>query len=150
MNMLDKVKNAGKCPRCGHSMVAGDIDYGWRETPICKNCGYEELSTDYEGRCGNCHEELGGKDKYCRYCGTKRGEGKFEPYKNVSYCIYGPAPKLRFHSCKNCGYEWKTQMMVDDEKYCPKCGEECKITEEPEKIAIPNWIKEMQNKNEKE
>ena len=40
----------------------------------------EEWSTDYSGRCGNCHERLGKNDKYCRYCGTKRGEGKFRPY----------------------------------------------------------------------
>ena len=43
-----------------------------------------EMSTDYEGRCGNCHGFLGEEDKYCRYCGTRRGEGAFEPRKSAS------------------------------------------------------------------
>ena len=35
-----------------------------------------QYSTDYTDRCGNCHEFLGKEDRFCRYCGTRRGEGK--------------------------------------------------------------------------
>ena len=52
-------------------------------------------STDYTGKCGNCHKMLGSEDKYCRYCGTKRGEGKFESEQNMIQCVYGPMPGKR-------------------------------------------------------
>lgn len=121
-------KVVGTCPKCGHEMYVGKIDYGWRDTPYCTYCGYEELCTDYNGKCGNCHKRLG-DDEYCRYCGTRRGEGEFKPYKNVSYCIYGPAPRFRIHTCNQCGYNWHTHAMVDNEKFCPKCGNETLIHE---------------------
>ena len=84
--------------------------------------GYYErntLSTDYEGRCGNCHSMLSAKDKYCRYCGTPVGEGKFQPYKNETYCVYGPPVKELWH-CPDCGYAWRSTVMGgDNPKYCP-------------------------------
>lgn len=80
------------------------------------------LSMDYEDRCGNCHEPLRQNDKFCRYCGTRRGDGAFAPYKNVMECIYGPPPVERRHVCGNCGYSWTTMLMIDDQKYCPRCG----------------------------
>ena len=87
--------------------------------------GYYErntLSTDYEGRCGNCHSMLGAKDKYCRYCGTLVGEGEFKPYKNETYCVYGPPVKELWH-CPKCGYAWRSTVMGgDNPKFCPKCG----------------------------
>ena len=45
------------------------------------------LSTDYEGRCGNCHKFFGEGDLYCRYCGTKAGEGRYEPYDDIMQCV---------------------------------------------------------------
>jgi rubredoxin len=80
-----------------------------------------ELSTDYTGRCGNCHEHLG-KDKYCRICGTKRGEGAFKPYVDAYYPVYGPKPTETTHKCDVCGYTWSTYLMIDKERYCPECG----------------------------
>lgn len=85
------------------------------------------LCTDYKNKCGNCHETLQSDDKYCRRCGTRRGEGEFLPYKNVMARIYGPKPCERIHQCRKCSYTWTTVMMVDNLKYCPKCGEEAPV-----------------------
>jgi hypothetical protein len=79
------------------------------------------LSTDYTDRCGNCHTYLG-KDKYCRICGTKRGEGAFKPYLDAYSTVYGPRPMTRTHKCEICGYTWKTNLMIDHEDHCPECG----------------------------
>lgn len=87
-----------------------------------KNRGNSDLSTDYEGHCGNCHKHFEEDDKYCRYCGTRRGEGAFAPYENIMQCIYGPMPVVRNHICPNCNYAWTNCVMIDNEKYCPKCG----------------------------
>ena len=83
----------------------------------------KRLCADREGRCGECHKPLNG-DAYCRYCGTKAGEGSFEPYEDVICCVYGPPPVEREHVCKACGYEWTSFAMIDAEKYCPRCGGE--------------------------
>ena len=81
-----------------------------------------KLSTDYENRCGNCHSHLNLKDKYCRYCGTPVGEGAFEPYKNETYCVYGP-PVKELWCCPDCGYKWRSVVMGGDHaKFCPICG----------------------------
>lgn len=72
--------------------------------------------------CGNCHAYLEPDDKYCRICGTKAGMGAFKPHLEIMQCIYGPEPVDRIHICKRCGYTWKTCLMIDKEKYCPKCG----------------------------
>ena len=40
-------------------------------------------------QCGNCHAYLG-DDQYCRYCGTKAGEGAFEPYMNYVFTVRHP------------------------------------------------------------
>lgn len=98
--------------------------------PAAMDDPFEQLSTDYENRCGNCHEELEAGDKYCRHCGTKRGEGKFEPYSNLIACIYGPEPVKRRHRCSACWYQWETCLMMDDEKYCPRCGAKAEIIKE--------------------
>lgn len=72
-------------------------------------------------QCGNCHAYLG-DDAYCRYCGTKAGEGAFEPYMNYEQCVYGPPPIEREHTCQACGFSWRTNMMIDNQQFCPKCG----------------------------
>ena len=79
--------------------------------------------TDYTGLCGNCHKRLPDNAKYCKYCGTKRGKGKFEPFFNEPYCVYGPPTKSRFR-CSECGYTWEESYLVgiDTGKYCPECG----------------------------
>lgn len=80
-------------------------------------------STDYTNKCGNCHAEMGPKDKYCKYCGTKRGEGLFLPYVNHMYAVYGP-PITKEYSCKRCKHKWITVALGggEDSKYCPECG----------------------------
>jgi len=90
-------------------------------------------STDYDGRCGNCHEKFeSASDKYCTYCGTKRGEGKFEPYENVIYCVYGPMPKKRTRECTKCGHKWTYTAMLDKQKFCRQCGGDSKLVDNPE------------------
>lgn len=97
--------------------------------PLCK-----ELSTDYEGRCGNCHKFIG-EDEYCRYCGTKKGEGKFEPYDNFIPCIYG-SPNTYIHKCKKCGTEFQSSgMSVPRPSYCYKCGNKVTCEEEFDNLS---------------
>lgn len=85
-----------------------------------------EWSTDYEGRCGNCHSFLGKSDKYCRYCGSRRGEGAFEPYKNFleCECVYGPMPTYSLIQCTKCQKTWEVS---GNEDYCPDCGTRTKF-----------------------
>lgn len=85
---------------------------------------------DYTGRCGNCTKHMGEEDKYCRYCGTPRGEGKFLPYRNDVYCVYGP-PITSMFQCPSCGFSWKVSTLgYDNAKYCPKCRHEVECTSE--------------------
>ena len=70
--------------------------------------------------CANCKNPYIDGDKYCRYCGAKMGKPAFIP-DNMA-CIYGPPPIKRVHKCVKCGYTWTTNQMVDQERYCPKCG----------------------------
>lgn len=70
--------------------------------------------------CANCKNPYIESDRYCRFCGAPMGapdyiEESFE-------CIYGPPPVKRKHECKKCGYQWTTYNMIDDENFCPKCG----------------------------
>ncbi len=82
------------------------------------------LETDYTDRCGNCHAYMEKTDKYCKYCGTKRGEGRFRPFKNPLYCVYGPPIKKKYR-CKKCSHKWYTAALGggEDSLYCPQCGE---------------------------
>ena len=110
----------------------------------------ERWSRDYSGRCGNCHERINRRDKYCRYCGTKRGQGLFAPYENLMQCIYGPMPVKRARKCTNCGKEWTTILMIDNEDYCPDCGAETIIVaseDATDRYWYPNSI---ENKAEDE
>jgi len=73
-------------------------------------------------RCGKCWSYLSSEDNYCRKCGTKRGKGAFNPKDNVMQVVYGPPPvEFRF-VCQSCGLEWTENLMVNFNKYCPKCG----------------------------
>lgn len=71
--------------------------------------------------CTNCHQNYTEGDKYCRFCGAPMGK---PDYINEWFpCIYGPNPPLkRLHKCTQCGYTWETEEMVDEERFCPKCG----------------------------
>lgn len=70
--------------------------------------------------CANCNNDYREGDKYCRYCGAPLGKPDF--IEEDFACIYGPQPIEREHKCKRCGFTWKTYLMVDNEKWCPKCG----------------------------
>ena len=72
--------------------------------------------------CGNCHAYFRDGDKFCPYCGTRRGEGAFEPVDNRALCVYGP-PITASYRCDGCGYEWTVRRLgTDNSKFCPKCG----------------------------
>ena len=88
-----------------------------------------KLSDDHEGRCGNCHAFLNG-DSYCRFCGTKAGEGRYEPYNDDVGTIYGPPPRRRKFTCSKCGYIFKDWTMRDEIGYCPECGCSVTVTED--------------------
>ena len=50
--------------------------------------------------------------------------GKFEPYSNKMYCVYGP-PIREVFRCQICGHRWATARMGGDHpNYCPKCRRE--------------------------
>ena len=77
--------------------------------------------------CRNCNGPWREGDKYCRYCGaplTNPGY-KIEEF----YTIYGPRPVGRRHVCSNCGYMWETVLMIDRERFCPRCGAEASTEE---------------------
>lgn len=94
------------------------------------NAGNSDLSTDYEGKCGECREIIADDYKYCTYCGTKAGEGSFEPYENLNACVYG-APRDYKLVCPECGYTDEGSAMTGDiPGYCPYCGTEAEVTEE--------------------
>ena len=70
--------------------------------------------------CGNCRNTWREGDKYCRYCGAPLINPSYKILE--FYTIYGPMPVKRKHACSECGFEWTTEMMIDKERYCPKCG----------------------------
>ena len=113
----------GNCPRCGRL-----LPYGTRR---CPDCGAMSLYWPEPGcgYCGNCHEELQEGDLFCRVCGTPVGQGAFQPFENVSYCVYGPPPIKREHICPKCGFRWETYQMIDRDSYCPRCGSEADCIE---------------------
>lgn len=70
--------------------------------------------------CANCKQTYIDGDKYCRFCGAPMGKPEF--IEEDFAMIYGPEPTERLHRCEKCGYEWKTDEMVDRQRCCPKCG----------------------------
>ena len=71
--------------------------------------------------CGNCRKIIG-EDKFCRYCGAEAVKTNYAPENEVISVVYGPPPTEREHICSSCGYTWKNWVMIDNERYCPKCG----------------------------
>ena len=91
------------------------------------------VRADYRDRCGNCHKTITIGDRYCRFCGAKRGEDKFQPEDNNFYCVYGP-PILTKFRCDDCGLSWKVTVLGGCRKtYCPNCGKSASAITEIEK-----------------
>ncbi len=78
------------------------------------------MKTPMRKVCANCKENYINGDKYCRYCGAPMGKPAY--IEEDFACIYGPPPVKRTHTCAKCGYSWETNRMIDNERYCPKCG----------------------------
>ena len=82
----------------------------------------DKYNRNYENRCGNCHYYIGKKARYCSECGTERGKGKFEPYRNETCTVYGPPVKSKY-KCATCGNIWITSGLRGTvSRYCPECG----------------------------
>ena len=117
-NMLNDNNRRYRCEGCGRRMQ--------EDERTCPKCGMVNSEAGWivpgRNQCGNCHEKLSPDDRYCPYCGTRVGEGEYEPYKDIMQAIYGPMPEERCHLCVDCGYLWKTCLMIDNQRYCPRCG----------------------------
>ena len=102
--------------------------------------------TAYKGLCGHCRGPFwSDEDEYCRYCGTKRGEGEFLPFSpEDNHCgsVYGPP--LEYESrCISCGYSWSGHGVGGDpSQYCPKCGEKTLEIKE-EQVDFDKVFKEI-------
>lgn len=72
--------------------------------------------------CGNCGAHMGEKDKYCIYCGFKKGGGGYDPIRSPEdlRCVYGP-PIATSYKCKFCGHRW-IELNSNKVLYCPDCG----------------------------
>ena len=70
--------------------------------------------------CGNCKNTYLEGDRYCRFCGAPMGTPVF--IEEEFSCLYGPMPVRRTHKCEKCGHTWETIKMIDNERWCPKCG----------------------------
>lgn len=108
--------------------IAESLDEAEEEIPDVRRAknimisrGYM-LQTDYTDRCGNCHEYMSKEDKFCKYCGTRRGEGKFRPFENRISLLYGPPMKVKY-TCQSCGHSWTYRATGNPKKskYCPAC-----------------------------
>ncbi len=98
------------------------------------------LDTDYTNRCGNCHRILRPKDKYCRHCGLKKGTGDFQPFKNISYGVYG-SPHIAYYDCPNCGNHWSECYDGSNYTYyCPVCGWKDILIKEEEGFPTEEWV----------
>lgn len=120
---------SGWCLHCGAPLRFSD-----KRCPRCHRPNNNWIQPG-KNSCGNCHAPLGENDAYCRVCGTKAGEGAFEPFQNLMQCIYGPMPVTRTHTCPACGYGWTTYVMIDKDRFCPRCGTEAKM-ESPDAMGM--------------
>jgi len=84
--------------------------------------------------CANCKHTYAEEDKYCRYCGAPLGKPDY--IEEIFSEIYGPPPMERVHKCAECGYTWETNLMIDDDMWCPKCGGSAPGQSEEEWILI--------------
>ena len=128
-----KENDSIRCPKCAYEnhINSFHIINGYLCCPVCgflfqidafpNEC--EDMTK--EKICRNCKNSWREGDKYCRYCGAPLD---YPDYKiKEFYTIYGPRPVRRKHSCKKCKYTWDTDLMVDKEEHCPRCGSSVEI-----------------------
>ncbi len=89
----------------------------------------------YTGRCGNCGTHLPIGAKYCIKCGTRRGDGLFEPMSNNCDILYG-SPGLFKMQCSECKHTW-IMSSFDRECHCPECGNMAYAIKEDEDLP---WL----------
>ena len=70
--------------------------------------------------CRNCSSSWHDGDRFCRYCGAPMDQPGYMIREFA--CIYGPRPVVRVHRCMKCRFRWQTELMIDEEKFCPRCG----------------------------
>ena len=77
--------------------------------------------------CGNCGGTLQEKDKYCRFCGTRKGEGTYQADPTFLNMLYGPPVKKRYR-CEKCNCTYNI-LAAGRQKpdYCPECGTKAKL-----------------------
>lgn len=72
-------------------------------------------------KCNNCGNNILENDRFCRYCGTKKGEGSYNPEDDIIADLYGP-PTYEYHICGNCGRRFKMIIFDISNAYCPECA----------------------------
>ncbi len=88
--------------------------------------------------CANCRQDYIDGDQYCRFCGAPMGGPAF--ITDTFATLYGPEPTRRLHKCKQCGCQWETKSINDEQRYCPKCGGDAPVIEEGLFSGIPDEI----------
>ena len=95
-------------------VILDEVDC-WMEN---KGCILHERYNNY---CGNCHRVFFGNEQYCSYCGTKRGEGSYNPFRTIFGCLNGSLDYITYR-CDQCGREWREWEAENLDRYCPYCG----------------------------
>lgn len=143
------------CRQCGHENDKG--------TKYCLLCGAlldseptkQPVRAKKPGRlpfrnantkavCRNCGEIYSEDDRYCRYCGAPNGSPKY--IEEEIQCIYGPMPVKRIHTCEKCGYTWDTVLMIDKERFCPRCGGSAPAAKQDEDAPTPLAVPEEEDR----
>jgi ribosomal protein L40E len=84
-----------------------------------RKAGKENLGPMICGKCGIAFSE---NDKFCRRCGTKRGNGDFERKENIMQILYGPPPgekNSRYFGIKRARKEFNPANNIMEELYGP-------------------------------
>ncbi len=80
----------------------------------------------YKWQCRNCKNEMEKGAKYCQWCGTRAGNGVFQPHDNEVQGLYGSWYVMKV-KCSNCGNEWSSSGTAGHIKmFCRECGGEGK------------------------
>ena len=100
------------CMNCGYTSVENIC--------FCPRCGAAGEQKELDKVCNNCQSQWREGDRFCRYCGAPMDQPGYRIREFA--CIYGPRPVTREHKCPHCHYTWRTDLMIDKETFCPRCG----------------------------